>query len=144
MRTVKPVRAAAEGDFVEEGPDEPESPEHLGYSEYDVPVKEIFEIIRVLCPDCAQPIALLADEERLPEHARCSSSWDPFRLSVCRGSGLSAHEAATLGEDGETQEGDLAALLTLPSSLDWRRQPFSHPSPAGESGGSSPRRRSRT
>jgi hypothetical protein len=34
---------------------------------------DTFEMYRVVCPDCAQPIALLADEEVLPEHALCAS-----------------------------------------------------------------------
>ncbi|WP_340564312.1 hypothetical protein [Streptomyces sp. GSL17-111] len=83
------------------------------------------EIYRVLCPQCAQPIALLADEERLPEHALCASPWNPFGLTVCDGSGLSA-AAARDAADGEPQEEDAAALLTLPAGLDWRTQPFSH------------------
>ena len=84
-----------------------------------------YDIYRVTCPDCGQPIALLAPEERLPEHALCVSPWDPFGLTVCQGSGRPAAEAATLdGEDG--QDHGLTALLTLPESLDWRTQPFSH------------------
>ena len=42
---------------------------------------------RVICPDCAQPIALLADEDILPEHALCASPWNPFGLTVCAGTG---------------------------------------------------------
>ena len=34
---------------------------------------DTLEMYRVICPDCAQPIALLADEESLPEHALCAS-----------------------------------------------------------------------
>ena len=48
---------------------------------------ETYEIFRVICPDCAQPIALLADEEVLPEHALCPSPWNPFGLTVCPGPG---------------------------------------------------------
>lgn len=84
-----------------------------------------FDIYRVTCPDCGQPIALLAAEERLPEHALCVSPWDPFGLTVCQGSGRPAAEAAPLaGDDG--RDHGLTALLTLPETLDWRKQPFSH------------------
>ncbi|MEE1928968.1 hypothetical protein V1J52_12405 [Streptomyces sp. TRM 70351] len=86
---------------------------------------ESLEIYRVLCPDCAAPIALLADEETLPEHALCPTPWDPFGLTVCQGSGRAAATARPAG-DGEPQEQDAAALLTLPAGLDWRTQPFSH------------------
>lgn len=48
---------------------------------------DTFEMYRVICPDCAQPIALLADEEVLPEHALCASPWNPFGLTVCAGDG---------------------------------------------------------
>lgn len=84
-----------------------------------------YDIYRVTCPDCGQPIALLAEEERLPEHGLCASPWDPFGLTVCQGSGRAASEAAPLGGD-EGHEHDLTALLTLPAGLDWRMQPFSH------------------
>ncbi|NED83294.1 hypothetical protein G3I76_24795, partial [Streptomyces sp. SID11233] len=63
---VEPVESAEEGEF----------------DAYDT-----FEIYRVVCPDCAQPIALLADEDVLPEHALCASPWDPFGLTVCAGTG---------------------------------------------------------
>jgi hypothetical protein len=86
---------------------------------------DIYEIFRVTCPDCGQPIALLAEEERLPEHGLCASPLDPFGLTVCQGSGRGASEAASLGvELGHAH--DVAALLTLPAGLDWRMQPFSH------------------
>ena len=51
---------------------------------------DTFEMYRVICPDCAQPIALLADEEVLPEHALCATPWNPFGLTVCAGTGRSA------------------------------------------------------
>ncbi|MFI6765442.1 hypothetical protein [Streptomyces sp. NPDC050355] len=87
---------------------------------------ETFEIFRVTCPDCLQPIALLADEDALPEHALCPTPWNPFGLTVCQGSGRPASEAPETGDTLDTQEQDAAMLLTLPESLDWRRQPFSH------------------
>ncbi|MEU6576486.1 hypothetical protein [Streptomyces sp. NPDC046805] len=87
---------------------------------------ETFEMYRVICPDCAQPIALLADEEHLPEHALCASPWNPFGLTVCAGTGRSAAGARSADESVEPQEQDTALLLTLPQGLDWRTQPFSH------------------
>ncbi|WP_394435619.1 hypothetical protein [Streptomyces sp. SGAir0957] len=87
---------------------------------------DTFEMYRVLCPDCAQPIALLADEDVLPEHALCASPWNPFGLTVCAGTGRSAAEARPADELIGAQEQDTALLLTLPQGLDWRMQPFSH------------------
>jgi hypothetical protein len=87
---------------------------------------DTFEMFRVICPDCAQPIALLADEEVLPEHALCASPWNPFGLTVCPGTGREAAEARSADESAEPQEQDAALLLTLPQGLDWRTQPFSH------------------
>ncbi|MEU5347685.1 MULTISPECIES: hypothetical protein [unclassified Streptomyces] len=87
---------------------------------------DTFEMYRVICPDCAQPIALLADEEILPEHALCASPWNPFGLTVCAGTGRTAAEARPADETMEAQEQDTALLLTLPQGLDWRTQPFSH------------------
>ncbi|MFJ4624462.1 hypothetical protein [Streptomyces sp. NPDC088812] len=87
---------------------------------------DTFEMYRVICPDCAQPIALLADEEILPEHALCASPWNPFGLTVCAGTGRTASEARPADESFEPQEQDTALLLTLPQGLDWRMQPFSH------------------
>ncbi|MFG2881053.1 hypothetical protein ACGFYV_01770 [Streptomyces sp. NPDC048297] len=87
---------------------------------------DTFEMFRVICPDCAQPIALLADEEILPEHALCASPWNPFGLTVCAGTGRRATEARPADESFAPQEQDTALLLTLPQGLDWRTQPFSH------------------
>lgn len=87
---------------------------------------ETCEMFRVTCPDCARPIGLLDGEEVLPEHALCPSPWDPFGLTVCPGAGRAIENAAPAGESPETQELDAALLLTLPESLDWRTQPFSH------------------
>ncbi|MGW0997374.1 hypothetical protein [Streptomyces sp. NPDC002520] len=87
---------------------------------------DTFEMYRVICPDCAQPIALLADEEILPEHALCASPWNPFGLTVCAGTGRTATEARPADESFTPQEQDTALLLTLPQGLDWRTQPFSH------------------
>ncbi|AOP51391.1 hypothetical protein SL103_21515 [Streptomyces lydicus] len=87
---------------------------------------ETFEIYRVTCPDCRQPIALLADEDTLPEHALCPTPWNPFGLTVCQGSGRAVSEAPETEDTLDAQEQDAAMLLTLPEGLDWRRQPFSH------------------
>ncbi|MFI5758804.1 hypothetical protein [Streptomyces sp. NPDC051569] len=88
---------------------------------------DTFEMYRVMCPDCAQPIALLADEDVLPEHALCPSPWNPFVLSVCSGTGRAASDAQPVDDEtSEAQEQDTALLLTLPQGLDWRTQPFSH------------------
>ncbi|MFE9411979.1 hypothetical protein ACFYN0_24790 [Streptomyces sp. NPDC006704] len=87
---------------------------------------DTFEMYRVLCPDCAQPIALLADEDVLPEHALCPSPWNPFVLTVCAGTGRPAGQAQAADASLDVQEQDTALLLTLPSELDWRTQPFSH------------------
>jgi hypothetical protein len=87
---------------------------------------DTFEMYRVICPDCAQPIALLADEEVLPEHALCASPWNPFGLTVCAGTGRAADEARPADETLQPQQQETALLLTLPQGLDWRTQPFSH------------------
>jgi hypothetical protein len=105
---------------------EPEGvePDALDGEEFDA--YDTFEMYRVICPDCAQPIALLADEEVLPEHALCASPWNPFGLTVCSGTGRAAAGAQPADESAELQEQDTALLLTLPQGLDWRTQPFSH------------------
>ncbi|EFE73155.1 conserved hypothetical protein [Streptomyces filamentosus NRRL 15998] len=87
---------------------------------------DMFEMVRVICPDCAQPIALLADEDVLPEHARCPTPWNPFVLTVCAGTGRGASDARPADETLELQEQEAGLLLTLPQGLDWRMQPFSH------------------
>ncbi|MHC0433168.1 hypothetical protein ACX6XY_23775 [Streptomyces sp. O3] len=87
---------------------------------------DTFEMYRVICPDCAQPIALLADEDALPEHAKCPTPWNPFGLTVCEGTGRPAADARPADELTGPQEQDTALLLTLPQGLDWRTQPFSH------------------
>ncbi|MFC3571806.1 hypothetical protein ACFOZ0_00560 [Streptomyces yaanensis] len=102
---------------------EPEGVEP-GDDEFDA--YDTFEMYRVICPDCAQPIALLADEEVLPEHALCASPWNPFGLTVCAGTGRAAADARPADESVTPHEQDTALLLTLPQGLDWRMQPFSH------------------
>ncbi|MFD6420194.1 hypothetical protein [Streptomyces sp. NPDC060194] len=92
-------------------------------SEFDA--YDTFETYRVICPDCAQSIALLADETVLPEHGLCASPWDPFGLTVCDGTGRRAAEAVAVIDAPIVVEPD-AVILTLPQGLDWRHQPFSH------------------
>ncbi|MFR9796644.1 hypothetical protein ACL02U_12170 [Streptomyces sp. MS06] len=104
---------------------EPEGVEPDSFDE-ETDTYETFEMYRVTCPDCAQPIALLAEEEILPEHALCASPWNPFGLTVCAGTGRAATEARPADENFRPQEQDAALLLTLPQGLDWRMQPFSH------------------
>ncbi|MES4892634.1 hypothetical protein [Streptomyces sp. NPDC096012] len=106
---------------------EPE-PEGAGSDVFDEEpdAYDTFEMYRVICPDCAQPIALLADEEILPEHALCASPWNPFGLTVCAGTGRAAADARPADESFTPQEQDTALLLTLPQGLNWRTQPFSH------------------
>jgi hypothetical protein len=110
------------GGRTEPEPVDPAEPADMDIlSEYDT-----FEMFRVVCPDCAQPIALLADEDVLPEHALCPTPWNPFGLTVCSGTGREASSARPADESLEPQEQDTALLLTLPQGLDWRTQPFSH------------------
>ncbi|WP_326592354.1 hypothetical protein [Streptomyces sp. NBC_01294] len=91
---------------------------------------EGFEIHHAICPDCGQSIALVADEEYLPQHALCLTPWNPFGLTVCAGTGRPATDALpTVGmiqPVEEAQEPDTVVLSTLPQGLDWRTQPFSH------------------
>ncbi len=89
-------------------------------------VYDMFEMFRVVCPDCAQPIALLADEDVLPEHARSPSPWNPIGLTVCSGTGRTAADARPADETLDPQEQEAGLLLTRPQGLDWRMQPFSH------------------
>ncbi|WP_405620256.1 hypothetical protein [Streptomyces sp. NBC_01508] len=106
------------------GRTEPEPVDPVEADELDF--YDTFEMFRVVCPDCSQPIALLADEDSLPEHALCPSPWNPFVLTVCAGTGRSAADARPADESLDAQEQDTALLLTLPQGLDWRTQPFSH------------------
>ncbi|MFF1373545.1 hypothetical protein OG280_32035 [Streptomyces virginiae] len=90
---------------------------------------EGFEIHHAICPDCGQSIALVADEEYLPQHALCLTPWNPFGLTVCAGTGRPASDALpTVGmiQPVEAQELETVVLSALPQGLDWRTQPFSH------------------
>ncbi|MEU0136339.1 hypothetical protein ABZ172_20250 [Streptomyces sp. NPDC006296] len=81
---------------------------------------------RVICPDCSRAIALLEDEDVLPQHALCATPWNPFVLTVCPGTNSDASRARPADEAPGVQEQEAALLLTLPQGLDWRMQPFSH------------------
>ncbi|UXY26342.1 hypothetical protein [Streptomyces sp. HUAS TT20] len=105
---------------------EPEGVEPDAYDSEDADDYDTFEMYRVICPDCAQPIALLADEDILPEHALCASPWNPFGLTVCAGTGRAAADARPTEESLGQQEQGTAVVLTLPQGLNWRTQPFSH------------------
>ncbi|MBY8881021.1 hypothetical protein [Actinacidiphila acidipaludis] len=87
---------------------------------------DLGEAVRLACPDCARPIAVLPDEDRLPEHALCPTPWNPFGLTVCGGSGRPVAEARPLDDGADGDEPEFAVLLALPAGLDWRTQPFSH------------------
>ena len=91
---------------------EPEGVEPDAFED-ELDAYDTWEMYRVICPDCAQPIALLADEEILPEHALCASPWNPFGLTVCAGTGRSATDARPADESVTPQEQDTALLLTL-------------------------------
>ncbi|MEV8457529.1 hypothetical protein AB0467_33155 [Streptomyces sp. NPDC052095] len=106
---------------------EPDSVEDAVSGEEPVPdAYDTFEMYRVVCPDCVQPIALLAGEEALPEHALCPTPWNPFVLTVCSGTGRAASQARPADDSLDAQEQETGLLLTLPQGLDWRMQPFSH------------------
>jgi len=111
---------------VDSEPEGVESDAPDGYDADELDAYDTLEMYRVICPDCVQPIALLADEAVLPEHALCASPWNPFGLTVCAGTGRKAADARSADESAEPQEQDTALLLTLPQGLDWRTQPFSH------------------
>ncbi|WP_078862280.1 hypothetical protein [Streptomyces sp. NRRL F-5123] len=93
----------------------------------DVLDEDTAYVVRLSCPGCGRPISVLADEDRLPQHALCPTPWNPFGLTVCDGSGRAVAEAGPVAGDGTgDSRPDLAVLLTLPAGLDWRTQPFSH------------------
>jgi hypothetical protein len=94
---------------------------------------ETWEIVRVHCPACDRPIALVGDEERLPQHAVLPTAWHPFAAALCPGTGAATDELAECEEAAEDGGAGLAALLSLPAELDWRTQPFSHAGAPGDS-----------
>ncbi|WP_199815144.1 MULTISPECIES: hypothetical protein [Streptomyces] len=92
----------------------------------DLGEAETWEIFRVNCPECRRPIALVADEERLPQHALLPTAWNPFAPAVCPGSGTPTDDLAEVEEPEDAEPTGFGALFKLPSELDWRTQPFSH------------------
>ncbi|MFD3543633.1 hypothetical protein ACFWUQ_29610 [Streptomyces sp. NPDC058662] len=95
----------------------------------DLAESEGFDIHHAICPDCGQSIALVADEEFLPQHALCLTPWNPFGLTVCAGTGRPAGDALPTVGWPQPQEGaelEQVVHLSLPQGLDWRTQPFSH------------------
>ncbi|MFD8599378.1 hypothetical protein ACFV1L_30685 [Kitasatospora sp. NPDC059646] len=102
--------------------DEPGAPEpSLGT---DPGAADSWEIVRVHCPACDRPIALIGDEERLPQHAVLPSAWNPFQSAICRGTGAPTADLPECVEQ-PAQDG-FDNLVALPTALDWRTQPFSH------------------
>ncbi|MGW6918334.1 hypothetical protein ACWGB8_31650 [Kitasatospora sp. NPDC054939] len=87
---------------------------------------DTWEIFRVHCPACRRPIALVGDEERLPQHAVLPTAWHPFSPALCPGSGAPTDDLAEVDAPADAPGPALATLLRLPSELDWRTQPFSH------------------
>ncbi|MEV7216965.1 hypothetical protein AB0O31_28220 [Kitasatospora cineracea] len=102
--------------------DEPGAPEASFGT--DPGAADTWEIVRVHCPECDRPIALIGDEERLPQHAVLTSAWNPFQPAICRGTGAPTADLPECEEQPE-QDGP-ANLVALPTALDWRTQPFSH------------------
>ncbi|MFI6156770.1 hypothetical protein ACIBCA_29280 [Kitasatospora sp. NPDC051170] len=87
---------------------------------------EAWDIYRVHCPECRRPIALVADEERLPEHALLPTAWNPFAPAICPGSGTLTDDLAEVETPEESGPVGFGALFKPPGELDWRTQPFSH------------------
>ncbi|MBP0448863.1 hypothetical protein J5Y04_04810 [Kitasatospora sp. RG8] len=87
---------------------------------------DTWEIFRVHCPECRRPIALVGDEERLPQHAVLPTAWHPFSPALCPGSGAPTDDLAEVEPSEDAEADGLEALLALPTELDWRTQPFSH------------------
>ncbi|MEU8775645.1 hypothetical protein [Streptomyces sp. NPDC048606] len=86
-----------------------------------------FEVHHAICPDCGQSIALVADEEHLPQHALCLTPWNPFGLTVCAGTGRPVSDGLpSVGVLAPESREHAVVHLTLPQGLDWRTQPFSH------------------
>ncbi|MFI6447651.1 hypothetical protein [Kitasatospora sp. NPDC050543] len=87
---------------------------------------DTWEIIRVHCPACDRPIALVGDEERLPQHAVLPTAWHPFSPALCAGSGAPTDDLPEVDLAADSVAPGLEDLLALPAALDWRTQPFSH------------------
>ena len=120
--------------------DEPEGEERRPGHDFvpgaDLGEPESWEILRVHCPECDQPIALVGEEERLPQHAVLRTAWHPFSPALCPGSGLPADDLEETGpEPGTDPDEAFAALRVRPADLNWRTQPFSHAGGSGTAAG---------
>ncbi|MFB6890466.1 hypothetical protein ACFCX4_14240 [Kitasatospora sp. NPDC056327] len=87
---------------------------------------DAWEIFRVHCPSCRRPIALVGDEEQLPQHAVLPRPWHPFSPALCPGSGTPTDDLAEVESAGDAEAAGQGGPLTPPGELDWRTQPFSH------------------
>ncbi|MCX4758551.1 hypothetical protein WN990_10905 [Kitasatospora purpeofusca] len=99
---------------------------HDGAPGVDPGEAELWETVRVDCPSCRRPIALVGDEERLPQHAVLPRAWHPFSPTLCPGSGTPTDDLAEVECAEEGDPAGLSALSALPGEHDWRTQPFSH------------------
>ncbi|MBD0691217.1 hypothetical protein BG452_34015 [Streptomyces sp. CBMA123] len=104
---------------------------------------ETWDIFRVHCPECRRPIALVTDEEQLPQHALLPTAWNPFAPAICPGSGTPTDDLAEVESPEDDEPAGFDALFKLPSGLDWRTQPFSHalvhrPARGSATGGAAP------
>ncbi|MGW3296372.1 hypothetical protein ACWC9S_20625 [Streptomyces xiamenensis] len=112
---------------IDEDPDLPDDTEPDGSADLADPAEPAdIWAVRVSCPDCGHPVALAERAQTLPEHAWCPTTWQPFGLTVCTGSGRRvAGDGAVVFLPVEPLIGD-PAPAGLPEGLDWRLQPFSH------------------
>ncbi|MDB1088872.1 hypothetical protein PJ985_14990 [Streptomyces sp. ACA25] len=128
MRTAKPLHRTFRTDDFDtddfgEGAGRSDAAEE--FSEWAEPPLSF--AVRVICPDCAQSIPLEQPDAALPEHAWCPTRWNPFGLTVCRGSGRAVPvSSAGAFAPGDSPGDEQPLLVALPESLDWRLQPFSH------------------
>ncbi|MDH6124762.1 hypothetical protein [Kitasatospora sp. GP82] len=98
-----------------------------GFPGVDPGEMDTWEIARVHCPECDRSIALVGDEERLPQHAVLPTAWHPFSPALCPGSGAPTDDLAECDDFlTDFAAPGAEALLALPAELDWRTQPFSH------------------
>lgn len=87
---------------------------------------EAWDVFRVHCPECRRPIALVADEERLPQHALLPTAWNPFAPAICPGSGTLTDDLPEVETPEDAAPAGFGTLFKPPGDLDWRTQPFSH------------------
>ncbi|WP_157531870.1 MULTISPECIES: hypothetical protein [unclassified Kitasatospora] len=91
---------------------------------------ETWDIFRVHCPECDRPIALLGDEDQLPQHAVLPTAWHPFSAALCAGTGAPT-EDLTECDSIEHAAVEGLTLGSSPAEFDWRTHPFSHASAPG-------------